>query len=280
MRASCLSASRASTFEEDKFAVVALVGGVDVAGEADPEDGYGHGVVIQDPVPPHTPEPATLHHKAKLHVYLTSDLFIFASSVRSPGSPQRSDSSTILSYPGLGVVQTTGDTLSVAQEFTSTTLRLHKYAPSGFFFSLFLFTSHLENKHLPPQHGHRVEIPIANIRGLVFGKRCRSIWRLRRSRGRVVFSDARRRGFSFRQGGGGGGGSSRGGGSKRRRRSSRSGLRPSRGTVCRIWRFWRGISGRGMGAGGGGDVGGGGRAGLLIRGARGGRWSTSGKGRT
>lgn len=65
VRASCLSAFRASTFEEDKFAVVALVGGVDVAGEADPEDGYGHGVVIQDPVPPHTPEPATLHHKAE-----------------------------------------------------------------------------------------------------------------------------------------------------------------------------------------------------------------------
>lgn len=72
-----------STFEEDKFAVVALVGGVDVTGEADPEDGYGHGVVIQDPVPPHTPEPATLHNKAKLQVYLKSNLFIFASSERS-----------------------------------------------------------------------------------------------------------------------------------------------------------------------------------------------------
>lgn len=70
------------TFEKDKFAVVALVGSVDVVGEADPEDRYGHGVVIQDPVPPHTPEPATLHHKAKLCVYLKSDLFIFALSER------------------------------------------------------------------------------------------------------------------------------------------------------------------------------------------------------
>lgn len=80
MRASRLRAFRASTFEKDKFAVVALVGGVDVTGEADPEDRYGHGVVIQDPVPPHAPEPATLHHKDELHVYLTSHLFAFASS--------------------------------------------------------------------------------------------------------------------------------------------------------------------------------------------------------
>lgn len=65
------------TFEEDKFAVVALVGGINVAGEADPEDRYGHRVIIQDPVPPHTPEPATLQHKAKLQVYLKSDLFVF-----------------------------------------------------------------------------------------------------------------------------------------------------------------------------------------------------------
>lgn len=77
-----------STFEEDKFAVVALVSGVDVAREADPEDGYGHGVVIQDPVSPHTPKPATLHHKAKLKVYLKSDLFMFASF--ECDSPQRS----------------------------------------------------------------------------------------------------------------------------------------------------------------------------------------------
>lgn len=54
------------TFEEDKFAIVALVGCVDVARQADPEDRYRHGVVIQDPVPPHTPEPATLHQRASM----------------------------------------------------------------------------------------------------------------------------------------------------------------------------------------------------------------------
>lgn len=78
VRASCWSAFRASTFEEDKFAVVALVGGVDVAGEADPEDGYGHGVVIQDPVPPHTPEPATLHHKAKNSMFISRQTYLFS----------------------------------------------------------------------------------------------------------------------------------------------------------------------------------------------------------
>lgn len=42
---------------------MALVGGVDVTGQPDPEHRYGHGVVIQDPVPPHPPEPATLNQK-------------------------------------------------------------------------------------------------------------------------------------------------------------------------------------------------------------------------
>lgn len=149
-----------------------------------------------------------------------------------------------------------------------------------FFSPLFSLASHLENKHLAPQHGHRVEIPIANIRGLVVGTLWWSVRRLRRrSRGRVVFSDTWRRGFCFRQGG-----ASRGGGGKWRRDISRSGLWLSRGTVCRIWRFWRGIGGREVGAGGGdisdGGGDGGGRAGLLIRGRRGGRRSTSGEGRT
>lgn len=55
-----LSVFSSPTFKEDKFAVVPLIGCVDVAGQADPEDGDGHGVVIQDPVPAHTPEPAAL----------------------------------------------------------------------------------------------------------------------------------------------------------------------------------------------------------------------------
>lgn len=51
------------TFKEDKFAIVALVGCVDITRQTNPEDRYGHGIVIQDPVPSHTPEPATLHRK-------------------------------------------------------------------------------------------------------------------------------------------------------------------------------------------------------------------------
>lgn len=51
------------TFKEDELAIVALVGRIDVIGQTDPEDRYGHGIVIQDPVPPHTPEPATLNGK-------------------------------------------------------------------------------------------------------------------------------------------------------------------------------------------------------------------------
>lgn len=74
-----MATKRQSTFKEDKFAIVALVGGVNVAGQADPEDRYGHGVVIQDPVPPHTPEPATLHQRASLMFIICQIYLLFTS---------------------------------------------------------------------------------------------------------------------------------------------------------------------------------------------------------
>lgn len=50
---------------------MALVGGVDVAGQTHPEDGYGHRVVVQDPVPSHAPEPAALEGKQALTLMLS-----------------------------------------------------------------------------------------------------------------------------------------------------------------------------------------------------------------
>lgn len=56
---------------------------------------------------------------------------------------------------------------------------------------------YLEDKHLPPQHGHCIKVSIADVRGLV-------VWQLGRPRRRDVFpwSD----GFWHRRGLGGGGG--------------------------------------------------------------------------
>lgn len=58
-----ISAVTDCTFEEDKFAIVAFVGGVDVIGQTVPEHRYGHGVAVQNTVPEHTPEPSTLEEK-------------------------------------------------------------------------------------------------------------------------------------------------------------------------------------------------------------------------
>lgn len=48
------------TFEKDETPVLALVGGTDVARQAPPEVPDGHGIVVQDAVVPHPPEPAAL----------------------------------------------------------------------------------------------------------------------------------------------------------------------------------------------------------------------------
>jgi len=48
------------TFEEDKFPVVPLVGGVDVGGQALPEVTDGHRVTRQHLVVTHTPKPLVL----------------------------------------------------------------------------------------------------------------------------------------------------------------------------------------------------------------------------
>lgn len=48
------------TFEKDETTILALVGRADVAGQAAPEVANGHGVVVQDPVVPDSPEPAAL----------------------------------------------------------------------------------------------------------------------------------------------------------------------------------------------------------------------------
>lgn len=54
------SAHLTLTFKEDEPAVVPFVCGVDVSGQPSPEVIDGHGVVIQNPVPAHPPEPAAL----------------------------------------------------------------------------------------------------------------------------------------------------------------------------------------------------------------------------
>lgn len=48
------------TFKEDEPAIVPFVRGIDVSRQASPEVIDGHGVVIQNPVPAHPPEPAAL----------------------------------------------------------------------------------------------------------------------------------------------------------------------------------------------------------------------------
>lgn len=48
------------TFKEDEPAVVSLIGSIYVSRQTPPEVTDGHGVVIQDPVLAHPPEPAAL----------------------------------------------------------------------------------------------------------------------------------------------------------------------------------------------------------------------------
>ena len=48
------------TFEKDKTPILALVGSTDVTGQAPPEMPDGHGIVVQDAVVPHPPEPTAL----------------------------------------------------------------------------------------------------------------------------------------------------------------------------------------------------------------------------
>lgn len=55
---------------------MALVGSINVTGQANPEDRYRHGVVIQDPVPPHPPKPTTLHKQANKVICHLSELYI------------------------------------------------------------------------------------------------------------------------------------------------------------------------------------------------------------
>lgn len=64
------------TFEEDKLAIVTLVGRIDITGQTNPEDRYRHGIVIEDPVPTHAPEPATLHRKQACIVLLVVIVYI------------------------------------------------------------------------------------------------------------------------------------------------------------------------------------------------------------
>lgn len=54
------------TFKEDEPAVVSLVGSVDVSRQTPPEVADGHGVVIQNPVPAHPPEPTALREENRL----------------------------------------------------------------------------------------------------------------------------------------------------------------------------------------------------------------------
>ena len=49
-----------STFKEDKFPIVSLIGSIYVPRQASPEVSDGHGVVVQDPVSPNSPEPSPL----------------------------------------------------------------------------------------------------------------------------------------------------------------------------------------------------------------------------
>jgi len=88
------------------------------------------------------------------------------------------------------------------------------------------FPSHLENKHLPPQHGHRVKVPVTDIGGVVvrqLGRSGRGGSPRRRRRRRDIFSNVRGDRFRFRLrvGGGGRGEERRGGGAGSRLRGGR-----------------------------------------------------------
>lgn len=65
--------------------------------------------------------------------------------------------------------------------------------------------SHLKNKHLSPQQGHRIKVPVADVGRLVVWKPGGSRWggrpRGRRGRRRDVFSDRRRCRSGVGQGG-------------------------------------------------------------------------------
>lgn len=53
------------TFKEDEPAVVPLISSIDISGQAPPEVTDGHGIVIQNPVPTHPPEPTALRKQNK-----------------------------------------------------------------------------------------------------------------------------------------------------------------------------------------------------------------------
>lgn len=71
------------TFKEDEPAIVSFVCSVDVSRQPSPEVIDGHGVVIQNPVPAHPPEPAALVEQDCMtaeHWWKQSQFFFFICS--------------------------------------------------------------------------------------------------------------------------------------------------------------------------------------------------------
>lgn len=62
------------TFKEDEPAVMPLVSSINVSGQAPPEVTDGHGIVIQNPVPTHPPEPTALR-KQNNNVFLCVKIY-------------------------------------------------------------------------------------------------------------------------------------------------------------------------------------------------------------
>lgn len=177
---------------------MAFIGGVDVTGQANPEDGYGHGVVIQDPVPPHTPEPTTLCRQARV---IMRSLSLIKNIYCSPPFAQ---------LPAAVIPSR----ILLVHTFVNYSLYLSNPKQTLVLNTDMIFTSHLENKHLSSQHGHRVKVPVTDVGGMVVwqlggprrsrGPRRRRRWRWRRMGD--VFSDCRGDRFRLRLGNGGGGG--------------------------------------------------------------------------
>lgn len=70
------------TFKEDEPAIMSLICSINVARETPPKVTDWHGVVIQNPVPTHTPEPAALRGHST-NVWLSFLSFQLALRTRS-----------------------------------------------------------------------------------------------------------------------------------------------------------------------------------------------------
>lgn len=112
------------TFEEDKLAILPLIGSVDECGQAPPELANGHRVSVHHLVVPYPPEPALL------------------------GGSQGGKSTL---YP---VVQSSGsapEALPASRSGAS----CPPNQPTSF--------AHLEDKHLPSEHSYSVKVPVTDV---------------------------------------------------------------------------------------------------------------------